>query len=111
MSASADIVWLRDDFRLDDQPAIHAAAKQPTLFVYIHDEFGGGARPLGGAAKWRLAELLTAMQLALAACGARLDIVKGHAEEAIILLAGFRGECAGASLLQMLAAPDKECDS
>ncbi len=88
MSASADIVWLRDDFRLDDQPAIHAAAKQPTLFVYIHDESGGGARPLGGAAKWRLAESLTAMQLALAARGARLDIVKGHAEEAIILMAG-----------------------
>ena len=59
VSASADIVWLRDDFRLDDQPCIHAAADRPALFVYVHDETGGGARPLGGAAKWRLAQSLT----------------------------------------------------
>jgi deoxyribodipyrimidine photo-lyase len=87
LSESVDIVWLRDDFRVDDQPAIHAAAKQPTLFVYIHDESGGGARPLGGAAKWRLAESLTAMEGELSARGARLDIVKGYAEEAILALA------------------------
>ena len=43
MSESVDIVWLRDDFRLDDQPAIYAAAKQPTLFVYIHDDPAAGA--------------------------------------------------------------------
>jgi FAD binding domain of DNA photolyase/DNA photolyase len=54
VSASVNIVWLRDDFRLDDQPAIHAASKKPTLFVYVHDDAGGGARPLGGAAKLRL---------------------------------------------------------
>ena len=58
MSESVDIVWLRDDFRLDDQPSIYAVANHPALFVYVHDELGGGARPLGGAAKWRLAELL-----------------------------------------------------
>ena len=87
MSASADIVWLRDDFRLDDQPSIHAAADRPALFVYIHDESRGGARPLGGAAKWRLAESLKAMEAALAACGARFDIVEGDAEETILALA------------------------
>ena len=87
MSASIDVVWLRDDFRLDDQPSIHAAADRPALFVYVHDEAGAGARPLGGAAKWRLAESLTAMEAALSARGARLDIVKGGAEEAILTLA------------------------
>ena len=87
VSESVDIVWLRDDFRLDDQPAIHAAADRPALFVYIHDEAGGGARPLGGAAKWRLAESLTALESELSARGARLDIVKGDAEEAILALA------------------------
>ena len=56
-------------------------------FVYVHDETGGGARPLGGAAKWRLAESLTAMEAALSARGARLDIVKGEAEETILALA------------------------
>ena len=59
----------------------------PTLFVYIHDESGGGARPLGGAAKWRLAESLTAMESELSARGARLDIIKGDAEETILALA------------------------
>jgi deoxyribodipyrimidine photo-lyase len=87
VSASADIVWLRDDLRLDDQPSIHAAAGRPALFVYIHDESGGGARPLGGAAKWRLAESLGAMEAALSDRGARLDIVRGDAEEMIITLA------------------------
>jgi deoxyribodipyrimidine photo-lyase len=87
VSASADIVWLRDDFRLDDQPSIHAAAKQPTLYLYAHDESGEGARPLGGAAKWRLAESLGAMEAALSDHGARLDIVRGVAEEIILTLA------------------------
>jgi deoxyribodipyrimidine photo-lyase len=87
VSASADIVWLRDDFRLDDQPSIHAASKQPTLYLYVHDQSGGGARPLGGAARWRLAESLGAMEAALADRGARLDIVKGVSEEIILTLA------------------------
>jgi len=87
VSESVDIVWLRDDFRVDDQPAIHAATKQPTLFVYIHDDAGGGARPLGGAAKWRLAESLTALESELSARGARLDIINGDAEETILALA------------------------
>ena len=87
MSESVDIVWLRDDFRIDDQPAIHAAAKQPTLYVYIHDGSGGGARPLGGAAKWRLAEALSALESDLSGRGARLDIIEGDAEETILALA------------------------
>jgi deoxyribodipyrimidine photo-lyase len=87
VSASASIVWLRDDFRLDDQPSIHAAANRPALFVYIHDRTGGGARRLGGAAKWRLAGALAAMESALSARGARLDIIEGDAEEVILALA------------------------
>jgi deoxyribodipyrimidine photo-lyase len=87
VSASVDIIWLRDDFRLDDQPSIHAVADRSALFVYIHDPAGGGARPLGGAAKWRLAESLTAMEVELAARGGRLDIIKGDAGEMILALA------------------------
>jgi deoxyribodipyrimidine photo-lyase len=87
VSESADIVWLREDVRLDDQPAIQAAADRPTLFVYVHDEEGGGARPLGGAAKWRLAQSLTAFESELSSRGARLDIIEGEAEETILALA------------------------
>ena len=87
MSASVDIVWLRDDFRLDDQPSIRAAADRPALFVYVHDAIGGGARPLGGAAKWRLAKSLSSMEIELSARGARLDIVRGEPMQAILALA------------------------
>ncbi len=87
MSRGADIVWLRDDFRLDDQPAIGAAANRPALFVHVHDAKGGGGRPLGGAAKWRLARSLAAFAGELSARGARLDIVSGDAEPAILALA------------------------
>jgi deoxyribodipyrimidine photo-lyase len=87
LSESVDIVWLRNDFRLDDQPSIHAVGNRPALFVYVHDEKGGGARPLGGAAKWRLAQSLTALGSELSARGGRLDIIKGEAEATILALA------------------------
>jgi hypothetical protein len=41
LSESVDIVWLRDDFRLNDQPAIHAAARAPDACGVCRD-----ARPL-----------------------------------------------------------------
>ena len=72
---NGDIVWLRDDFRLDDQPAILAAADRPALLVYVHDDSPRNGRPLGGAAKWRLAQSLKAMEEALAARGGRLDVI------------------------------------
>jgi deoxyribodipyrimidine photo-lyase len=88
---SVDIVWLRDDFRLDDQPAIAAVADQPALHVYVHDESPRNGRPLGGAAKWRLARSLTAMQERLAERGARLDVLSGPADRTILAVAAAAG--------------------
>jgi hypothetical protein len=34
LSESVDIVWLCDDFRLDDQPAIHGAARARALAAF-----------------------------------------------------------------------------
>ena len=87
LSAGADIVWLRDDFRLDDQPAILAAAHRPALHVYVHDDSPRNGRSLGGAAKWRLAQSLKAMEERLAPRGARLDIMRGDAGALILALA------------------------
>ena len=84
---SVDIVWLRNDFRLDDQPAIAAAAGRPALFVYVHDERPENGRPPGGAAKWRLAKALEAFAARLAARGARLDVLAGKADETLLRLA------------------------
>jgi hypothetical protein len=77
VSVNGDIVWLRDDFRLDDQPAILAAADRPTFHVYVHDDSPRNGRPPGGAAKWRLARSLKAMEERLTARGARLDVMRG----------------------------------
>jgi deoxyribodipyrimidine photo-lyase len=79
------LVWLRDDLRLDDQPAIAAAAADPALFVYIHDETA--SRPRGGASRWWLDKSLAAFGESLAAIGGRLDILAGAAAELIPALA------------------------
>ncbi|MGA7995038.1 MAG: deoxyribodipyrimidine photo-lyase, partial [Bradyrhizobium sp.] len=64
-SASPCIIWFRDDLRLSDHPALHAASKtgKPVLCLYVFDEVSEalrppGARPLGGASRWWLAQSL-----------------------------------------------------
>ena len=48
MTQTPEIVWLRDDLRLDDQPALAAAANRPMLAVYIFDEESPGLRAARG---------------------------------------------------------------
>jgi deoxyribodipyrimidine photo-lyase len=81
------VVWLRDDLRLDDQPAIAAAVERSVLIIYVHDEESAGLRPLGGAGKWWLAHSLASLSQALAAIGGRLDILRGPAEANVLRLA------------------------
>jgi len=88
---TCDIVWLRDDFRLDDQPAIAAVAGRPALFVYIHDQRLQNGRPLGGAAKWRLERSLASLGRRLGERGARLDVVEGEADRILLALAAAAG--------------------
>ena len=87
LEALLDIVWLRDDFRLDDQPAIAAAADGPALYLYVHDDRPKNGRPLGGAAKWRLAQSLKAMESRLQERGARLDVLEGEADRIVLAVA------------------------
>jgi len=65
------IVWFRDDLRLSDHPALHEAAVSgaPVIGPYVLDEQSRAlkppaARPLGGAARWWLAQSLRALALA-----------------------------------------------
>lgn len=81
------IVWLRDDLRLDDQPAILEVAKRPALFVYIFDEETPGPRPMGSASRWWLAHSLEAFRHSLEKLGARLDILQGRSESLLLELA------------------------
>ncbi|WP_371418349.1 deoxyribodipyrimidine photo-lyase [Methylocapsa sp. S129] len=79
MSQTPAIVWLRDDLRLDDQPALAASAGRPVLIVYVLEETET-FRLLGGASRWWLARSLASLADDIAAIGGRLDIVRGRAE-------------------------------
>ncbi|MDQ1594513.1 MAG: deoxyribodipyrimidine photo-lyase [Arthrobacter pascens] len=78
---SSTIVWLRDDLRLDDHPALLAAASSPDRMtvVYILDEDSPAIRPLGGAAKWWLHHSLAALSADLESKGSRLLLRRGAA--------------------------------
>ncbi len=85
-SASPCIVWFRDDLRLSDHPALHAAAHSggPVICLYVLDEPDiANARPLGGAARWWLAQSLRALDKSLQAVGASLVLRKGSTAKII----------------------------
>jgi deoxyribodipyrimidine photo-lyase len=62
------IVWLRDDLRVADNPALTAAAQRqrsedhgPVIVLYLLDEVSPGIRALGGASRWWLHHSLEAL--------------------------------------------------
>ncbi len=79
--AAPVIVWFRQDLRLVDNPALHAAvgSDRPVIALYVLDEAGAGAWPLGGASRWWLHHSLAALSTALAERGARLVLRRGDA--------------------------------
>ena len=83
------IVWYRDDLRVSDHFALSAAAKShaPVAFIYVLDDKAPGVRPLGGAARWWLAQSLRALQASLRQRGASLMLRKGAAPVVIAALA------------------------
>ena len=101
-TTSPCIVWFRDELRLSDHPALHFAASRdaPVVCVYILDEQSAPLRspewrPLGGAARWWLAQSLRALQTDLAALGSPLLLRRGATAQAIANLARESGaDCA-----------------
>ena len=89
-SARPFIVWFRDDLRLSDHPALHTAARTgaPVICLYVFDE---PDRPLGGAARWWLAQSLRALQASLRAIGSSLTLRRGPAGEVVAALAQETG--------------------
>jgi deoxyribodipyrimidine photo-lyase len=88
------IVWFRDDLRLSDHPALHAAATTgaPVICPYVFDEPGtANARPLGGAARWWLAQSLRALQVSLRSIGSALVLRQGPTAGIIARLARETG--------------------
>ena len=87
-SDGPSIVWFRNDLRLADNPALHAAKERgaPILCVFVL-ELDNGLRPLGAASRWWLHHSLEVLAAALDAAGARLDVFSGEAGEIIPALA------------------------
>ncbi|BAS09885.1 cryptochrome-1 [Arthrobacter sp. Hiyo4] len=90
---ASSIVWLRDDLRLDDNPALSHAVELglPLTVVYILDEQSPGIRPLGSAARWWLHHSLTSLAGALADAGSALILRRGPASRVIRDLAAETG--------------------
>ena len=75
------IVWFRQDLRLRDNPALHAAVAtgEPIIPVYIWSpEEEGGWSP-GSASRWWLHHSLGALSKDLADRGSRLILARGRA--------------------------------
>ncbi|MEO5373845.1 MAG: DNA photolyase family protein [Alphaproteobacteria bacterium] len=87
------IVWLRRDLRIDDNPALVAAAESggPVIPVYIHDEDTAGRWAVGGAGRWWLGRSLAALAGVLAERGASLVLRRGVAAAVIADLVAETG--------------------
>ncbi|MEP6481108.1 MAG: deoxyribodipyrimidine photo-lyase [Rhodoglobus sp.] len=81
----ASIVWLRDDLRLADNPALVAAVDrgEPVIVLFVLDDVSSGIRPLGAAARWWLHGSLAALDARLRDLGGSLTLRRGPAEEVL----------------------------
>ena len=90
--ADVSILWLRQDLRLHDQPALVAAAEGGAVVpVYILDDATPGQWAIGGAQRWWLHHSLAALGAGLEALGSRLILRRGVAAEELANLAAELG--------------------
>lgn len=83
--ASPSIVWLRDDLRLADNPALRAAIDrgEPLVVLYVLDGESPGIRPLGAASLWWLHHSLASLDVQLRDVGAALTLRRGPADRVV----------------------------
>ncbi len=86
------ILWLRQDLRLHDQPALVAAAHDgPVIPVYVLDDAAPGAWAIGGAQRWWLHHSLAAFAATLEAKHSRLILRRGDAVDILTALMAETG--------------------
>jgi deoxyribodipyrimidine photo-lyase len=86
------ILWLRQDLRLSDQPALVAACHDgPVIPVYVLDDEAPGDHAIGGAGRWWLHHSLAALDEALREKGSRLILRRGQSAEVLAALARETG--------------------
>ncbi|GAA2914206.1 deoxyribodipyrimidine photo-lyase [Microbacterium keratanolyticum] len=79
------LVWFRDDLRLSDHAALHAAAESgdDIVALFVLEDESAHVRALGGAAAWWLHHSLTALRAALAERDVPLILRRGAAEQIV----------------------------
>jgi deoxyribodipyrimidine photo-lyase len=79
------LIWFRDDLRVRDNPALHAAAQHgdPIVCLYVLDDESAGIRPLGAASRWWLHGSLTGLADELRELGLELTLRRGPAERVV----------------------------
>ncbi|WP_375388424.1 cryptochrome/photolyase family protein [uncultured Amnibacterium sp.] len=90
------VVWLRDDLRVSDNPALREAvdAHRPVVVLYVLDDSGTPSRPLGAASRWWLHHSLAALDASLRKRGARLLLRHGDAEHEVLAVLRETGAAA-----------------
>lgn len=76
---STGLVWFRNDLRIGDNPALHAAMKHGRVHAIHIEETDSALRPRGAASRWWLHHSLNRLAADLAVLGVRLDTVRGEA--------------------------------
>lgn len=89
--AQHTLVWLRDDLRLTDNPALHAALQGGRATAIFIIETGAGHRPDGAATRWWRTESLARLQRDLDGLGIALRIETGDAEILLLQIAAEIG--------------------
>lgn len=89
MSQQSTLVWFRQDLRLADNPALHAASQSglPVIPFYIHDPAAEGQWPLGAADRVWTHESLTSLHHALQSLNSGLTTFSGDTETVLARLA------------------------
>jgi deoxyribodipyrimidine photo-lyase len=93
LTASPAIVWFRQDLRLTDHPALHAAAARQgsvvPVYIWAPDEEGDW--PPGAAARVWLHHSVSSLRTALQAIGSDLLIYRGSSLDVLRRLANATG--------------------
>ncbi len=91
---SKAILWFRQDLRLQDNPALHAALQHRQVIpIYIHDPASASPWQAGSAARWWLHHSLVALAEGLARRGSQLQVFHGDTQTILAELC----RCSGAA--------------
>jgi len=79
------LVWLRDDLRVADNPALTAAlaSAERVAVLYVLDDESLEIRPLGAASRWWLHHSLRSLAQTIAGLGGQLILRRGAARDVV----------------------------